>query len=85
MGWYDMDQSAKITEIWPEIQALLQEAPGEQEMLEIVSAIGLDHSRFTEFYGSEKIRTALQYAKDLKDRYSVLWLAYQYFPSNSQP
>ena len=85
MGWYDMDQSATITEIWPEIQALLQEAPGEQEMLEIVSAIGLDHGRFTEFYGSEKIRTALQYAKDLKDRYSVLWLAYQYFPSNSQP
>ena len=30
-------------------------------------------------YGKEKIADALLYAKDLKDRYSVLWLAYKYF------
>ena len=27
-------------------------------------------------YGEEKIRDAVKYAKDLKDRYTVLWLYY---------
>lgn len=29
-------------------------------------------------YGQKKIDDAILYAKDLKDRYSVLWLAYLY-------
>ena len=31
---------------------------------------------FTEAYSPEKIQNALFYAKDLKDRYTVLWLYY---------
>ena len=30
-------------------------------------------------YGKEKIADALLYAKDLKDRYTILWLNYFYF------
>ena len=31
---------------------------------------------FEKLYSTEKIENALWYAKDLKDRYSVLWLYY---------
>ena len=33
----------------------------------------------TNKYGKEKIADALLYAKDLKDRYTILWLNYFYF------
>ena len=32
-----------------------------------------------EFYGEDKIKDAYLYAKDLKDRYSVLWMYYDLF------
>jgi hypothetical protein len=32
--------------------------------------------RVAELYGEEKIKDAIKYAKDLKDRYTVLWLNY---------
>ena len=31
-----------------------------------------------EMYGREKIEKAVLYAKDLKDRYSVLWMNYDF-------
>jgi hypothetical protein len=31
---------------------------------------------FYKLYGEEKIQNAIAYAKDLKDRYSVLWMNY---------
>ena len=40
--------------------------------------IGLDYNEFVKLYGQKKIDDAVLYAKDLKDRYSVLWLAYMY-------
>ena len=79
MGWYQTDLSTRISELWPQIRDLLEEAPGEHEMLELTAAAGLDHKKFIQFYGTEKIHTALRYAKDLKDRYSVLWLASCFF------
>lgn len=41
------------------------------------AVFGLVLNDFTELYGEEKIKTALLYAKDLKDRYSVLWLNFE--------
>ena len=43
-------------------------------MLELTEKIGLSYDAFLALYGAEKIRDAHFYAKDLKDRYSVLWL-----------
>ena len=62
-----------------EIKAVLREAPTEAEMLELLAEIGLDYNEFINHYGKEKIENALLYSKDLKDRYSVLWLNYKYF------
>jgi hypothetical protein len=45
-------------------------------MLTHLEAIGLDIQEFNVFYGSNTIQNAILYAKDLKDRYTVLWLCY---------
>ncbi len=76
MGWYREDRSAVHAAKWQEIREVLAEAPNEAEMLGYLSSIGLDIAQFDAMYGKEKIETALRFAKDLKDRYSVLWLAY---------
>ena len=39
----------------------------------------LDGAELTRFYGEQKIRDAVRYAKDLKDRYTVLWIYYDFF------
>lgn len=36
--------------------------------------IGFDLSAFEKMYGKEKIELGIWFAKDLKDRYTVLWL-----------
>jgi hypothetical protein len=53
--------------------------PSAEEFIGMIDAVGLDFSEFEALYGKEKIDDALLYAKDLKDRYTVLWLNYFYF------
>ena len=43
----------------------------------MLSAVGLPMEEFYDMYDEDKIADALRYAKDLKDRYTVLWLAEQ--------
>ena len=64
---------------WNAIRACLQEAPDAAEMEKIISDIGLDYAEFCKFYGMDVIEDAAMYAKDLKDRYTVLWLFAQFF------
>jgi len=77
-GWYELDNYQQICEQWNAIRELIAIAPGEAKMLEMVRRIGLDYQDFVKLYGQKKIDDAVLYAKDLKDRYSVLWLAYMY-------
>jgi O-acetyl-ADP-ribose deacetylase (regulator of RNase III) len=67
-----------VCDKWEDIKAELATAPTEAEMLKMVERIGLDYNEFIKLYGHKKIDDAVLYAKDLKDRYSVLWLAYMY-------
>ena len=78
MGWYKEDGYQNVCEKWDAIKAVIAEAPNEARMLEMVKRIGLDYSEFVKLYGQKKIDDAVLYAKDLKDRYTVLWLAYMY-------
>lgn len=78
MGWYGIDGYQNVCDKWDQIKAVLAAAPTENEMLEVVKRIGLDYNEFVTLYGQKKIDDAVLYAKDLKDRYSVLWLAYMY-------
>ena len=79
LGWYWEDNSDKVLPKWEQIKAVLSEAPSESEMLQMVEAVGLDYQEFVKLYGQAKIDDGVVYAKDLKDRYSVLWLYYEFF------
>ncbi len=78
-GWYGVDRVGIYREKWDEITALLGECPTGDEMLSLCSAVGLDHSKFKALYGDKKISDALLYAKDLKDRFSILWVYFDLF------
>ena len=79
LGWYNVDRVNIYRERWQEIRKLLAECPTSEHMRELTERVGLSYDSFKEFYGEEKIKDAYLYAKDLKDRYSVLWMYYDLF------
>ena len=76
MGWYNESRFGIYAERWNEIAEVLREAPSCEEMQGYLKSVDLDIARFDELYGKEKIANALRFAKDLKDRFTVLWLYY---------
>ncbi len=76
MGWYDQDWYPVYAGKWPEIKAVLAEAPSSDEMIGYLKSVEMDIAEFEALYGAAKIDAALKFGKDLKDRYSVLWLYY---------
>ena len=76
LGWYgEIDKRLSVyREKEKEIKGLLFEAPSFSEMQHMLNEVGMDHSDFVKTYGEDKIRDAHLYAKDLKDRFTVLWL-----------
>lgn len=79
LGWYTMDDRETIKKKRKQIYAILQEAPTPEKVMAMLEKVNLDFEKFKEFYGESKIRDGVLYAKDLKDRYTVLWLYYSYF------
>ncbi len=76
LGWYDIDRNAVYAEKWEQIKEVLADTPSSKKLLEYIEGVGLDISAFDNEYGEKKIQDATLYAKDLKDRYSVLWMYY---------
>ena len=78
VGFYrDLEKDlGVIAARWDEVRDTLREAPGAKRMKELTEAIGLDLNDFRAFYGEKKLDDATRYAKDLKDRYTVLWICY---------
>ena len=79
VGNYAADRSAVYLEKEAQIRAILSEMPAPEEIEKMLSLVGMDMQEFYDMYGKEKIETAVLYAKDLKDRYTVLWMNYDYF------
>ena len=79
LGTYEQDRVSVYKAKEEELKAILAEVPTGEEIEKILLGIGLDIQDFYKFYGEEKIRDAVRYAKDLKDRYSVLWMYYDMF------
>ena len=61
------------------IREILSQMPTSEEIEAMLSLVGLEMKTFYRFYGEEKIADAVLYAKDLKDRFTVLWLNYDFF------
>jgi len=79
VGNYSADRFDKYREKEEEIRRILAEMPSADEIERILSLAGFDMAEFYDMYGEEKINEAILYAKDLKDRYTVLWLNYDLF------
>ncbi|MCQ2427217.1 MAG: sn-glycerol-1-phosphate dehydrogenase [Clostridia bacterium] len=67
------------SEKWPDVVKILSECPTADEITEMLTAVGFDMSEFQKMYRKDKIKDSTYFAKDLKDRYSVLWLYYDLF------
>lgn len=79
LGWYLEDKLAIYQTKWTAICQVLREVPSSKRLESYLNSVGLEMELFTSTYSAEKIRNALWVAKDLKDRYTVLWLYYQLF------
>ena len=76
MGWYGIDRIPVYREKWEEIRKILSDCPSSAKMLALCEKVGLNYDDYLSLYGKDKIADALLYAKDLKDRYTVLWMNY---------
>lgn len=59
------------------IKRILREAPSACVMRQMLDNAGFDLADYEAFYGKPLIQTAMRYGKELKDRFTVLWL-YEY-------
>ncbi len=62
-----------------ELREILNSMVSPEKILEILSAAGLDIGSFYSMYGEEKISDAVLLAKDLKSRFTVLWIWHDLF------
>ena len=73
---YQKDRGSVYNSKENEIKAVLSEMPSANEIKAMLDMVELDLDEFYKLYGENKINTAIKYAKDLKDRYTVLWMNY---------
>lgn len=78
VGNYALDRSEIYKSKEEEIKAILREVPPSKEIEAMLARVELDMSKFYNLYSEKKIAEAVKYAKDLKDRYTVLWLNYDF-------
>lgn len=76
MGWYDKNFKEVYTRKWEEIKKVLSEVPSSESIKKLLADVNLPYEDFLKEYSEEKIVNSFLYAKDLKDRYTVLWLSY---------
>lgn len=74
LGMIYEDRFDIYEENWEQIKEILKEVPTVEETEKLLETIGLPVQDFYNMYSSEKLEDAVRYAKDLKDRYTVLWL-----------
>ena len=74
LGMIYEDKSQIYAQKWEEIKEVLREVPSVDETTKMLEEAGLPVEDFYKMYSKEKLADAVKYAKDLKDRYTVLWL-----------
>ncbi len=79
VGSYAANRLAVYIEKENKIKSILADMPSAEKLRGLLKAVGLNMDAFYGLYGTEKIKNAISYAKDLKDRYTVLWLYYDLF------
>ena len=77
--FYETNYLEKYRQNWPQIKAVLAEVPSAEHIIHTLQVAGLDIAEFTELYSAQKIDDSVWFAKDLKDRYTVLWVYFLLF------
>ncbi len=78
VGLYDTDRISIYKHKENEIRNILSEMPTAEEIEKIIGRVGLSMEDFYKMYDAKDIENAVLYAKDLKDRYTVLWMYYDF-------
>lgn len=78
VGLYDRDRISVYRQQEKEIRSILSEMPTAKEIENIIGRVGLNMEEFYKMYDADAIENAILYAKDLKDRYTVLWMYYDF-------
>ena len=78
-GWYGRDLRPEYRARWQQIRQILADCPTADACRDMLTLAGFSLPAFEKMYGRQKIRDAMLYGKDLKNRYSVLWLYYELF------
>lgn len=76
LGTYNRNRLAIYKQNEQKIREILSKMSKASEIAKMLSLVELDICEFTQLYGEKKIKSAIKFAKDLKDRYTVLWLNY---------
>lgn len=76
VGNYANNRAGVYTAKEDAIKEILAECPSAEKIRQMLGLVGLDPKEFYALYNEENLENAIFYAKDLKDRYTVLWLYY---------
>ena len=79
IGNYAADRIGVYKSKKAEIKEILAEVPSANEIEKMLNLAEIDMKAFYDTYNASKIEDAIMYAKDLKDRYTVLWCYYDMF------
>jgi len=79
VGNYNRDQVSIYLEKEDELRSILAEMPKASEIENMLAAVGLSMTEFHKLYSDKKVEDAIWYAKELKDRYTVLWMHYDLY------
>ncbi len=82
LGWYCKDYISIYKAKEQEIKEVLSQVPSSAEIEKMLAKVELYMPEFEAEYGAEKIKEATFIAKDLKNRFTVLWLYYTLFYKN---
>ena len=79
VGLYEKDMLSVYKAKETEIRKILAQMPKAEEIQKMLAAVNLNMDAFYKLYSADKIENAIFYAKELKDRYTVLWMHYDMF------
>lgn len=77
-GSYGIDRMDVYKSKEKEIRNILAKMPKSEDIQNILALADIRMDNFYEMYNSDKVNNAVMYAKDLKDRYTVLWMYYDF-------
>ena len=84
VGNYKNNRAAVYLEKEAEIRKILSEMPSASQIEKMLSLVSLDIDEFYKLYDKQKLKDAIYYAKDLKDRYTVLWVYYDFYGGEAE-